>query len=293
MAKFTYHAPGTMSECLNMLRDNPGAKLLAGGTDLMVKIRDKLIQPDAVIDIKNLDELRGIWMDDRGNIRIGALATHTGISESKLILKKYPFLARACRWVGSTQIRNRGTIGGNISNGSPAAETLPSLYILNAKVCLRNDTGKRVLPISDFFCGPQKTCAYRDEIVTSIRIPAIKGKYKGSYRRQGRRNVVSIAMVNAAAMWREDDSTLTGKRFSIALGSVAPTVIRAKNAEEFLNGADSCNNEVIEEASMIALKDASPIDDIRTTSDYRNNLVYVLVKRCLKDITYNKNKGVE
>ncbi|MCD4783164.1 MAG: xanthine dehydrogenase family protein subunit M [Candidatus Eremiobacteraeota bacterium] len=291
MAKFTYHAPVTMSECLGMLRDNPGAKLLAGGTDLMVKIRDKLIQPDVVIDIKSLDELKGISMDDEGNIRIGALETHTEISESKLILKKYPFFAQACRWVGSMQIRNRGTIGGNICNGSPAGETLPSLYILNAKVHLRNDSGKRVLPISDFYCGPQKTCAYKDEIVTSIHIPAIKGKYKGAYRRQGRRNAVSIAMTTAAAMWREDDSTPTGKRFSIALGSVAPTVIMAKNAEEFLNGAASCSNEILEKAAMVALEDASPINDIRTTSDYRNELVYVLVKRCLKDIICNK--GVE
>jgi len=291
MAKFTYHAAATMTECLRMLRDNPSAKLLAGGTDLMVKIRDKLIHPETIIDIKNLDELKGIWIDDRGNVRIGALATHTVVSESKLILKKYPFLARACRWVGSTQIRNRGTIGGNVCNGSPAAETLPSLYILNAKVHMRNDMGKRVLPIADFFTGPQKTCSLRDEILTSIHIPAIKGKYRGSYRRQARRNVFSIAMTTVAAMWRENDSTPTGKRFSIALGAVAPTVIRAKNAEEFLNEAGSCNKDIIEEASRIALKDASPIDDIRTTCDYRNELVYVLVKRCLEDITCEK--GVE
>jgi carbon-monoxide dehydrogenase medium subunit len=250
----------------------------------MVKMRDHAINPDMIVDLKKIDKLRGIKQDSEGNLVIGALATHAEISESPVVQEKYPFFSEACRWVGSQQIRNRGTIGGNICNGSPAAETLPSLFVLNAKIHLESVSSTRTLPIREFLCGPGVTCLQPGEIVTAIEIPPINVEYSGSYHRQGRRKVVCIAMVTAAALWRQDETSPSGMRFSIALGSVAPTVVVAKNAENYLNECAVCNEDIIEKAAMIALKDASPISDIRTTCDYRNDLVYVLTKRCLKDI---------
>lgn len=285
MSKFTYEAPPTLFDCLKLLQDNPKAKVLAGGTDLLVKIRNKVLDPKMVIDLKKIDKLRGIRLKEDGSLVVGALTTHTEVSRNALVMNKYPFLAAACSVVGSTQIRNRGTIGGNICNGSPAADSLPPLYILDAKVHLESVIGTRVIPITGLCCGPSMTCIAPGEIVTAIEISPIQGEYKGSYHRQGRRKVVSIAMVTAAAMWREDSSKATGMRFSIALGSVAPTVIRAINAENFMNQAAVCSDEILDEAALTALKDARPISDVRTTCDYRNDLIYVLVRRCLKDIT--------
>jgi carbon-monoxide dehydrogenase medium subunit len=281
---FAYVCPPTLFDCLKLLKENPGAKPYAGGTDLMVKMRDHAINPDMIVDLKKIDKLRGIKQDSEGNLVIGALATHAEISESPVVQEKYPFFSEACRWVGSQQIRNRGTIGGNICNGSPAAETLPSLFVLNAKIHLESVSSTRTLPIREFLCGPGVTCLQPGEIVTAIEIPPINVEYSGSYHRQGRRKVVCIAMVTAAALWRQDETSPSGMRFSIALGSVAPTVVVAKNAENYLNECAVCNEDIIEKAAMIALKDASPISDIRTTCDYRNDLVYVLTKRCLKDI---------
>lgn len=292
MATFTYISPPTLFDCMKVLKENPQARILAGGTDLMVKIRDKVVNPSLLVDIKNVEKLKGIKVDDRGTMWIGALTTHTELGENPLVEQKYPFLACASRWVGSTQIRNRGTIGGNICNGSPAADTLPSLYILDARIHAESVAGARTIPISKFFCGPGMTCLNPGEIVTMIEIPPIKTEYRGSYRRQGRRRAVSIAMVSVAAMWRQDDASPTSMKFSIALGAVAPTVIIAHNAEKFLNESADCTEETLDMAAMLALKDASPISDIRTTCDYRNELIYVLTKRCLKDIVCGEGEDL-
>jgi len=288
MAGFEYKSPPTLEDCFKTLRENPGAIVYAGGTDVMVKIRNGIMSPDLLVDIKGIKHLKGIKVDMDGTVWIGPLTTHSEIAESPIIREKYPFLADAARWVGSCQIRNRGTIGGNICNGSPAAETLPPLYVLNARLYLESADSQRIVSINNFCCGPQKTCLQRVELLTAIEILPVKGDYDGIYLRHARRNAVDIAMVTCAAFWHEDVGLPTGRRYRIALGAVAPTVVRAKNAEEFLNRLSYCSDDVIEEAAMTALKDVSPIDDIRTTHNYRNDITYVLIKRAIGEMVCRK-----
>lgn len=292
MTKFEYVAPSTLQDCMEALESNPGAMVFAGGTDVLVKIRNGALKPGALVDIKHLNRLRGIRQDDDGTVRIGSLTTHTEVADSPIIQEKYPFFSDASRWVGSHQIRNRGTIGGNICNGSPAAETLTPLYVLEAKLHLESREGKRVIPVSNFCCGPQKTCAKKGEILTEIEIPPIEGSYDGIYLRYARRNAVDIAMVTCCAFRYEDNTTPTGFRYRIAMGSVAPTVVRATTGEEFLNKAAYCGDDLIEEAALTALSDISPIDDIRTTCDYRRDISFILIKRAIGELVCRKGASL-
>ena len=281
MAKFDYKAPSTLAECMNALVENPGSMVFAGGTDVLVKARNGAISPTMLIDIKNIGGLKGISLKEDGSLVIGPLTTHAEIADSPIIQEKYPMLSDASRHVGSQQIRNRGTIGGNVCNGSPAAETLTPLYVLEAKLHLESPEGKRVIPIDKLCCGPQKTCVKKGEILISIEIPPVKGEYDGIYLRHARRSAVDIAMVTCSVLWHDDKSTPTGRRFRIAMGSVAPTVVRAKKGEDFLNKAAVCSDEFIEKAALTALSDISPIDDIRTTCDYRRDISFILIKRAI------------
>jgi CO/xanthine dehydrogenase FAD-binding subunit len=285
LAKFNYTAPESMDVCCRLLDENPKALVYAGGTDILVKYRNKAISPEVLVDIKNINSLNnGIQFDKDGNLRISPLMTHREIADTPVIQENFPFLADACRAVGSPQIRNRGTIGGNICNGSPSADTLPPLYVTEARLHLRSSNNKRIVPVSEFFSGPQKTNLKPGEILESIEIPAIDGDYDGIYFRSIRRNAVDIANVTCAVLWHRDKSTGTGKRFRIALGAVAPVVVRAEKAEVYLNSEAFCDENVIEKAAVTALQDVSPIDDIRTTCDYRKNMVYVLVKRAITEL---------
>jgi carbon-monoxide dehydrogenase medium subunit len=291
LAGYTYTAPASLPECFRLLEEIPGAMVFAGGTDALVKIRGGRLAPKMMVDIKGIESLGGIRHDGDGTLWIGPLATHNEITGSPVIQEKYPFLSDAARWVGSYQIRNRGTIGGNVCNGSPAAETLPSLFVLDARLHLESSRGKRVLPIDGFFCGPQKTCLEKGEILAAIEIPPVKGDYNGVYLRNARRSAVDIAMVTCAAFWREDSTTPTGRRYRIALGSVAPTVVRATRGEEYLNAVSHCSDDVVEEASRIVLDDISPIDDIRTSGDYRLDITSVLVKKAIGHLVCRKGVG--
>lgn len=282
MARFAYASPVGEDECVGLLSANPGAMLYAGGTDMMVKIHEKILSPDMLVDIKGIDSLKGIRQNPDGSVIIGPLATHTEIAESPLIQERFSLLSTACRQVGSRQIRNRGTIGGNLCNGSPSAETLPCLYVMSARLHLKSARGERILPVDEFCTGPQKTCLCRGELLTAIEIPAIKGEYDGVYYRVSRRNAVDITSVNCAIMWRQNPGTSTGKRFSTAFGAVAPTVVRAVKTEEFLNRASSCGDDVIEEAGRLTVKDISPIDDLRSTCSHRIEMAGVLLKKGLR-----------
>lgn len=251
------------------------AKVLAGGTDLLVGMKEKGLSPGYVIDIKGIKGLDGISYDRKEGLRIGTLATMNEVSGSSCVREHYPFLSHAAGEVGSVQVRNRATIGGNLCNAAPSAETAPALLCLDAVLTLAGMKGERSIEIVEFFQGPGMT-VLDGEILTGIRIPPVTRK--GIYIKHSPRIAMDIAVIGAAVAvtlgpggWEE---------VRIALGAVASTPIRVHEAEELLKKKGP-TKEAIEEAGRIAREAASPIFDVRASAEYRREMVENLVKRAL------------
>lgn len=277
MNKFDYFKAKTLDEVSTMLIENNGkAEILNGGTDLLVRLREKLIDPELVIDIKGIDELRGIKSDPQAGLTIGALTTMNELGEIDDIKNNYAFLADAIHTVGSVQIRNRATLIGNICNASPLADTATSLLVLDAKVnTYHAEKGEREISIHEFFTGPRTNILELGEIVVSITIPTVKGK--GVYLKNARRAEVDLSTV-AVAVFKDDKD-----QYKIALGSVAATPIRAFKAEEILNNGN-LTDEIVVQAAKVARETATPITDIRASKDYRSEMVEVMTKRAIKKL---------
>ena len=256
------------------------AKILAGGTDLLIGIRRGTVQPDCVIDITRIAELKGIYQQN-GHIVIGALTTHSQVCLDAQMPGWAPLLAAACREVGSRQIRNRASIGGNLANASPAGDSIPALYALEAEVHLQGAHSDRWIPVDTLFSGPGVTVRQPDELLTAVRFAPFMDGEKGFFRKIGQRRAMTIAKVSAAGALLLEGSTV--KRCRLALGAVAPTVIRLPRVEEFLVGK-ALAADVIAEAATMAGEVCSPIDDIRSTVAYRCHTSGVLVKRGLQTI---------
>ena len=256
------------------------AKVLAGGTDLLIGIRRGTVQPDCVIDITRVAELKGIHQEN-GRIIIGALATHSQVNLDAAMPGWAPVLVTACREVGSRQIRNRATIGGNLANASPAGDSIPALYVLGAEVRLQSAQSDRWVAVNEFFTGPGATLRQSDEMLTAVRFVPFTVGEKGFFNKIGQRRAMTIAKVSAAGALLFEGNTI--QRCRLALGAVAPTVIRLPRVEAFLVG-QALSPEVIAEASSMAGEVCSPIDDIRSTVAYRCHTSGVLVKRGLNSI---------
>jgi len=225
----TYYTPQTLQETLELLsRHRDRARLVSGGTDLLIEIERGLRRPDALIDVSRLPGLDAITLDDDGVLHIGPNVTHNQVVASALCWTHARPLAQACSQVGSPQIRNRGTLAGNLVTASPANDTLPPLLALNAEVELARAGGRRTLSLSDFLLGVRKTALAADEMVVDIRFPALRPEQRGIFLKLGLRRAQAISVVNVAAMLTFDGETVAEAR--IALGSVAPTVIRAPRA---------------------------------------------------------------
>jgi len=279
METFQYQAPTSLREALDILREKgQQAKVLAGGTDLLVLMKEKKIQPGLVVDIGKLDQLQGIRIE-QGHVWIGPLSTHWQLAQSELIRQHGQVLAQGASLVGSPQIRHRGTIGGNIANASPAADTAPPLVVLQAEVQISSSEGSTWLPVESLMAGPSQTVLSFHELITAVRFPLQSKGFRSGYEKFGSRRALSIAIASVAAAAVEGkDGRLTEVR--IALGSVSPTVVRATRTEEMLEGQ-------ILEAGLVARavesvgQTCSPIDDVRGTIWYRRQLVGVLLARIL------------
>jgi CO/xanthine dehydrogenase FAD-binding subunit len=279
MNDFTYQAAESIGEALQILAQaGPGTKVLAGGTDLLVQMKEGTVRPDCLLDIGGLDELRGIRQDGE-YLWIGPLSTHQEISHSPLVREHGPALARGAGMVGSPQIRHRGTIGGNLVNASPAADTLPPLVVLEAEVEVRSTEGSRWLPVTSFFQGPGQTVLRPDELVCGLRIPRRIGHVNSRYEKFGTRHALSIAVASVAAAAIRKGDRLSQVR--IALGSVSPTVIRAAAAEQILSD-EVFNPGLIARAAASAGEACCPIDDVRGSAWYRRQLVAALLERILR-----------
>lgn len=271
MKKFKYVKPKTIEEALGYLDDNVNEKkVIAGGTDLMVKLKNNKIAPDLIIDISEIETLKGIYRKD-GFIVIGAATTLTEIAESALLKKYCPILPQAAASIGAAQIRNRGTIGGNVSNASPSADTVPALVALGAEATLMSRGQERKIPLEEIYVGPGKTLIKPNELLISLSFPEPKESMGGVFFKLGKRKAQAISIVNGAVQITVDDSRSRFKDVHIALGAVAPTVLRIREAEESLRDREiSCEN--IKKVAEIVKSKISPITDVRATAEYRREV---------------------
>lgn len=256
------------------------ARIIAGGTDLILELERGVRRGiETLIDISRVPGLNGVTLDEEGIIHLGPLVTHNHCVASPL-LRQYAFpLVQAAWQVGSPQIRNRGTIAGNLITASPANDTIPPLMALGAWVVLRSARGSRRVPLSEFYTGVRKTVLQPDELLAEIAFPAMKATQRGTFVKMGLRRAQAISVVDAAILLELDTDRVQSA--IITLGAVAPTIVFAEEAQDFLAG-QSLTDEVIEQAARLAAHAARPIDDLRGSADYRRYLAATLVRRGLR-----------
>lgn len=284
MRNFEYFRPELLDEAIFLMRKNGQAKILAGGTDLIPKMKRYEISPKAVIDIKRIPDLRKIKCNGDGSLSIGPLVTFSDILDDPVIKESYHILYESAKVLGTAQTRNRATIGGNICNGSPAGDSIPPLICLNAQLRVINQEGERWIPVEHFFEGPQKTCLRSDELLSEIKIPPLRPKTFGIYLKLGARKALEIAIISIGVLITFRDKVEIVDEIRISLGSVAPTPIRCRQSEDILRGRDIREN-IIEKASREVQKNINPISDLRGTSEYRYEMAYVLTKKALEDLS--------
>ncbi len=282
IGKFEYKKPGSLRTTLRIL-NNKGAdaRILAGGTDLILQIKQGQISPSLVLDVKNVPELNRLdWNEDRG-LRIGAAVPLSKLLTFVAISERYSILAQACSVIGSMQIRNRGTIGGNICNAAPSADSAPALLCLGARAIVASKNGNRKINLDDFFMAPGKTSIGADELLVEIEVPTPPAHSAGCYMRHTTREEMDIAVAGVASFLTMSPRSKKLKEVRIALGAVAPTPLRVHGAEALLIGKP-VTERIIEEVAEEAAEEAKPISDIRASAEYRRELVKVLTRRTLR-----------
>jgi CO/xanthine dehydrogenase FAD-binding subunit len=258
-----------------LVKHGENAKLMAGGTDLLVTMKNAQTSPRCLIDLKWIPGLRKIALDVKRGSAIGALVTVHEIEASLLIRKYFPPLAKAASVLGSLQIRNKATIGGNLCHASPAADLAPSLIALGAKVRTFSENGERVVELEDFFLGPGTTLLKTGEILTEIEIPPMAPRSGGSYLKFALRKEMALAVVSVATVLTLDPANSVCQMARIAIGAVAPTPLRVKEAERTLEGR-KIEKDIIQRASDLAAEASRPITDIRGSVWYRKEMTRVL-----------------
>ena len=287
-SKFDYHSPGSVEEAVRLLLDlGEGACVLAGGTDLLVKCHHGMIHPKAVVSLNAIDGLKSITFKRNQGLTIGAGARLADVEAHPDIRRRYPAVAYAASVTANTQIRNMGTVAGNLCNAAPSAENAPTLMAMNAEVAVLGKAGERRLPLEDFFKGPGKTALEPEEILTSIFVPLPPPRSGASYQHISARGKVDISAVCVGAMATLSKGACQEVR--IALGAVAPVPMRAGKAERILQGKKP-TPERIEQAAEQAMKESRPISDMRASAAYRKAMVRVLTKRALQEALMRARK---
>ncbi len=274
--KFNYYRVESLDEALDLISRLDDFKVLAGGTDLIIDLKVRRYTVKNVVDISRIKELSYI-ADDGDKIRIGALTKLQAIAESPVVKEKAPVLAEAVREMASWQVRNIATIGGNLCNASPAADTAPPLLVLNASLKLVSREGEREIPITEFFLGPRKTALKSNELLKEIVIPYEPG-CGSSFIKLGRRNSFTLSVVAVATLVKVEENKFKDVR--IALNSVAPIPVRAREAEKYLKGKEVSLSNIVGAAKLV-LHDISPISDVRASAEYRKEMSIVLTKDSL------------
>jgi carbon-monoxide dehydrogenase medium subunit len=276
---FNYIVPQTFEEVTHYLSTLDEACLLAGGTDLIVAMKLKGLRPKNIISLKNFKNMLSYIIEEKEYIRIGALTTFHDLETSLLISEKFKVLHEAIQQIAFYQIKNIATIGGNLCNASPAADSAPPLMVLNAQLVIIGPNGERRIPIDKFFIGPGKTVLSKGEFLKEIIIPYMPESSGAAYIKLGRRRGIDISVVSSTAFVRLDGELIVDSR--IALGSVAPTPTRAHNAERILKGKKTSRKHIIE-ASEKVVEDINPITDVRASAEYRREMAKVLTAKALQ-----------
>ncbi len=286
MKNFDYIRPVNMDNAVEALKKNDDAYLLAGGTDLLIGMKNNTVQPKCLIDLKSIPDIDSI--EYRNGFKLGPLTTIRDIEVSRLIRKKIPALSQAAGTLGSIQIRNRATIGGNLCHASPAADMATILLAMDCQVKIASYKSEKTIGLDQFYTGPNRTVIGRGEMLSEIIIPKDMERFKGVYLKYGPRKAMDIGIVNIALLLDADYERGLCNRIMIALGAVAPTPIRAKGAEALLNG-NRLKADSIGKVAQAAADEARPISDFRASAGYRRDLVRSLVTKGINQILKDNN----
>ena len=291
LSSFDYIRPGTPQEVTRLLLKSDGqARLFMGGTDVFVRMRDGFIAPKVLIDVKHLPGLRDVKFTKRNGLVVGAAVDMNTLARHPAVVEHYSVLADALHSVASYQLRTRATMGGNLCNASPAADTAPAALVLEAMLVLRGRRGERCVPITEFFLGPGKTAIKPGEFVVRVEIPPAPKGAVSRYLKLGRNTLGDLAIVGVAVLAYPDRKAKSGYRFRIALASVAPMPIRVPEAEAIL-AASPIAPDVIEAAATAAMETARPIDDVRSSAAYRKAMVRNLTQRAVAEVWERLGRG--
>jgi carbon-monoxide dehydrogenase medium subunit len=281
MRDFEYVAPTTLADAISQLAQDGSARPLAGGTDLIDHIRTGRLTPDLVVDVKRIPELNGLDIGREG-LRLGAAVPCYRVYESAEVVRDYSALADACAIIGGIQIQSRASVGGNLCNSGPAADSTPALMALGARCVIAGPQGTRDVPVEQFCTGPGRNVLQRGELLQELRIPRPVARTGSHYRRFIPRNEMDIAVVGVAAAVTLDAAGENIDAARIALGAVAPTPLLAAKAGEVLRGRPA-NAESYRAAAHAAVEIITPIDDMRGTAEFRRHITGVLVERVLEE----------
>jgi carbon-monoxide dehydrogenase medium subunit len=291
MAMFKFCRPGNLPGALELLRDfQNDAVVYAGGTDLTQMLKNGLIQPRYVVAIGQIEGLDQMYSDWK-SIFLGPMVTHQQVKQSSLIQQYAEVLADASGMVGSPQTRNLGTVAGNLGNASPSSDTAPALLVLDAVLRVSNREGEHMTPLESFFIGPKKTCLKPDELITEVRFKRVERGEGSAYCKLGRRSNATMAVASAAAYVKLDEKGSRIDELRIALGSVAPTPVRASETEGKAVGL--AIDEVHEIIEKELRKEICPISDIRGTKEYRERVAPVLVRRAVEMAVMRARNSLE
>lgn len=277
MRTFEYLKPTSLKEALELLeRYGEKAKLVAGGTDVMVLWKKRVISPDYLISLRNVPELNFVTYD--GGLKIGAATPLRTVELSAKVREHFPAITDAVSNLGSVQVRNSGTIGGNLCNAAPSADSAPPMLVLGAQVAIAGPDGERAVPLTEFFRGPSKTVVGPREIATHFAIPEPLPRTASAYWKHTRRKAMDLPILGVACLISFHDDLTSCAAAAIALGVAAPTPMRARKAEAFLAGK-VIDEATLDEAGAIAASEANPRTTIRGSEWYRLEIIRVLVKR--------------
>jgi carbon-monoxide dehydrogenase medium subunit len=281
MKGFDYLRPDNLDDAFLALKEHEHAFLLAGGTDLLVGVNNRSLFPKLIIDLKDIPNMNSLKNQDGWSF--GSLMTIREIEVSKPILENMPFLCQAASSLGSVQIRNRATVGGNLCNASPAADMATMFLAMDARLRIVSSEGEQVAYLDQFFLGPNHTILSKGDVLTEITVPAEMDKFRGVYMKFAPRKGMDIGIVNVAIVADPDLDKNLLRNINIALGAVAPTPIRAREAEEIISG-NTVTPDLIERAAEAASNATRPISDFRASASYRKEVVKVLVRRGINTI---------
>ncbi len=276
-SRHAYLRPTSLQEAWQLLEAHPEARFVAGGTDVMTGLKDGILRPPALISLRRVPDLEGVTHNDDA-IRIGAMTTIRDLVDSEVVRTHLPVLAEGARCLGSRQVRNVATVGGNLCNASPCADTAPPLLVLDAIVQIAGPGGRREIPLSTFFTGPGQTVLAPGEILTAVSVPRPAPGSRGAFLNRGRTRL-DITKTSVAVQAELDGPTCQWAR--VAVGSAAPTPLRLAAVEARLAGA-RLDDATLEEVAALTADAVAPITDLRSTEDYRRHLAGVLVKRALR-----------